>query len=87
MLVSFRFRARSAKGHNAYSHHPFAKLAGMDTPASPSLRRSFELHLRAENRADNTIASYLESIRQAEAFLATLGKGTTRRRPSPAATG
>jgi hypothetical protein len=46
----------------------------MDTPASPSLRRSFELHLRAENRADNTIASYLESIRQAEAFLATLGK-------------
>jgi site-specific recombinase XerD len=47
----------------------------MDTPASPSLRRSFELHLRAENRADNTIESYLESIRQAEAFLATLGKG------------
>jgi Phage integrase family/Phage integrase, N-terminal SAM-like domain len=47
----------------------------MDTSASPSLRRSFELHLRAENRADNTIASYLESIRQAEAFLATLGKG------------
>jgi site-specific recombinase XerD len=47
----------------------------MDTSALPSLRRSFELHLRAENRADNTIASYLESIRQAEAFLAALGKG------------
>ena len=47
----------------------------MDTSASPSLRRSFELHLRAENRADNTIESYLESIRQAEAFLTTLRKG------------
>src|SRR6266536_4091613 len=71
----FPFWWSLAGGHNAYSHHPFAKLAAMDTSASPSLRRSFELHLRAENRADNTIESYLESIRQAEAFLATLGKG------------
>ncbi len=46
----------------------------MDTNASHSLRRSFELHLRAENRADNTIAGYMESIRQAVAFLATRGK-------------
>jgi hypothetical protein len=35
---------------------------------APSLLRSFERHLRAENRSDNTIESYLESIRQAEAF-------------------
>jgi site-specific recombinase XerD len=46
----------------------------MNTNAPHSLRRSFELHLRAENRADNTIAGYLESIRQAEAFLASRGK-------------
>jgi site-specific recombinase XerD len=46
----------------------------MDTNAPHSLRRSFELHLRAENRAPNTIAGYLESIRQAEAFLASRGK-------------
>lgn len=49
-------------------------LAAMDTNAPHSLRRSFELHLRAENRADNTIAGYLESLRQAEAFLASRGK-------------
>jgi site-specific recombinase XerD len=42
---------------------------------APSLLRSFERHLRAENRSDNTIESYLESLRQAEAFLA--GRGRT----------
>jgi hypothetical protein len=42
----------------------------------PSLIRSFEGHLRAENRSERTIASYLESFRQAEAFL-------TRRREAP----
>ena len=41
---------------------------------TPSLLRSFERHLRAENRSDNTIESYLESIRQAEAFLAARGR-------------
>jgi len=46
----------------------------MDPNAPHSLRRSFELHLRAENRAPNTIAGCLESIRQAEAFLASRGK-------------
>jgi hypothetical protein len=40
----------------------------------PSLVRSFERHLRAENRAEHTIASYLESLRQAEAFLAGRGR-------------
>ena len=29
-----------------------------------SLVRSFERHLRAENRSEHTIASYLESLRQ-----------------------
>jgi site-specific recombinase XerD len=37
---------------------------------APSLLRSFERHLRAENRSGSTIESYLESLRQAEAFLA-----------------
>jgi len=41
---------------------------------APSLLRSFERHLRAENRSDSTIESYLESIRQAEAFLAGRGR-------------
>ena len=41
---------------------------------TPSLLRSFERHLRAENRSDNTVESYLESIRQAEAFLAARGR-------------
>jgi site-specific recombinase XerD len=45
----------------------------MTLPCRPSLLRSFERHLRAENRSEHTIASYLESIRQAEAFLAGRG--------------
>jgi hypothetical protein len=32
----------------------------------PSPVRSFERHLRAENRSEHTIASYLESFRQVE---------------------
>ncbi len=45
---------------------------------APSLLRSFERHLRAENRSDNTIESYLESIRQAEAFLAAHDRARRR---------
>ena len=41
-----------------------------------SLLRSFERHLRAENRSEHTIASYLESLRQAEAFLTRRGRET-----------
>jgi site-specific recombinase XerD len=44
------------------------------TSANAGQLRSFERHLRAENRSDNTIESYLESIRQAEAFLAARGR-------------
>ena len=40
----------------------------------PSLVRSFERHLRAENRSEQSLASYLESLRQAEAFLAGRGR-------------
>jgi site-specific recombinase XerD len=46
----------------------------MGRPAPHSLARSFERHLRAANRSENTVASYLESVRQAEAFLATRGR-------------
>jgi site-specific recombinase XerD len=46
-------------------------------PAAPSpLLRSFERHLRAENRSDQTVATYLIGLRQAEAFLAA-ARGTT----------
>ena len=49
----------------------------MDHGASIPLLRSFERHLRALNRSDNTIASYLDSARQAEAYLATRGRTLT----------
>ena len=42
----------------------------MDMPSAHSVTRSFERHLCAANRSQNTIDSYLESLRQAEAFLA-----------------
>jgi integrase len=38
----------------------------MDRAALSPLLRSFERHLRAENRSEHTIASYLDSLRQAE---------------------
>ena len=47
----------------------------MDKPARSPLARSFERHMRAENRSDRTIATYLHGLRQAEAFLQT--RGTT----------
>src|SRR5215213_8455503 len=53
-------------------------LAVMNEPAGPSpLLRSFERHLRALNRSDNTIESYLEGARQAERFLTTRGRTLT----------
>jgi site-specific recombinase XerD len=44
-------------------------------PPNPLLR-SFERHLRAENRSAQTVATYLIALRQAEAFL-TGSRGTT----------
>jgi site-specific recombinase XerD len=47
----------------------------MDHPARlPLLLGSFERHLRAANRADTTVATYLIAARQAEAFLCARGK-------------
>jgi site-specific recombinase XerD len=46
----------------------------MDRTALSPLLRSFELHLRAANRSDNTIESYLESVQQAEAYLTARGR-------------
>jgi site-specific recombinase XerD len=48
----------------------------MDPAAPNPLLRSFERHLRAENRSDQTVATYLIALRQAEAFL-TGSRGTT----------
>jgi integrase len=41
----------------------------MDKPARSPLARSFERHMRAENRSERTIATYLFGLRQAETFL------------------
>jgi site-specific recombinase XerD len=46
----------------------------MDEPApSPLIIRSFERHLRALNRSERTIATYLIGLRQADAFLRAHG--------------
>jgi site-specific recombinase XerD len=74
----------------------------MDLGAPNPLLRSFERHLRAQNRSDQTVATYLIALRQAEAFLAArgttlaeagrpdleayLGDLLTRRAPATAAT-
>src|SRR5215213_2883506 len=47
----------------------------MDKPTRTPLARSFERHMRAENRSDRTIATYLHGLRQAEIFLTA--RGTT----------
>src|SRR5215208_2563817 len=41
----------------------------MDKPARSPLARSFERHMRAENRSERTITTYLFGLRQAETFL------------------
>ncbi len=41
----------------------------MDKPVRSPLARSFERHMRAENRSERTIATYLMGLRQAETFL------------------
>jgi site-specific recombinase XerD len=44
-------------------------------PTRTPLARSFERHMRAENRSDRTIATYLHGLRQAEMFMDA--RGTT----------
>jgi integrase/recombinase XerC len=47
----------------------------MDRRVAPgSLLRSFERHLRAQNRSERTVVNYLESARLAQAFLEGRGK-------------
>jgi integrase/recombinase XerC len=46
----------------------------MDRTALSPLLRSFERHLRAGNRSERTIATYLQSVQQAEACLHTGGQ-------------
>jgi hypothetical protein len=47
----------------------------MAQPIAPSsLLHSFRRHLEAENRSERTLASYLQSVQQAETFLAARGK-------------
>jgi site-specific recombinase XerD len=41
----------------------------MDRPVRTPLARSFERHMRAQNRSERTIATYLQGLRQAESFL------------------
>ena len=42
----------------------------MSEPRLPDLARSFERHLRAENKSDRTIETYLEAVRLLQAYLA-----------------
>ncbi len=51
------------------------RSGSMNESAQSPLIRSFERHLRAENRSARTIASYLVALRQADAFLRA--RGTT----------
>jgi hypothetical protein len=46
----------------------------MDRTTLSPLLRSFERHLRAENRSERTIVTDLESVQQAEAFLHAHGQ-------------
>ena len=71
-------RGQLGKPHTGGSPHPLTFLRLRYGPAmTPDYRpnpvRSFERHLRAENRSEHTIASYLDSLRQAEAF--PVGRG------------
>lgn len=47
----------------------------MSVPRLPDLGRSFERHLRAENKSDRTVETYLEAVRLLEAFLTVRGLG------------
>src|SRR5829696_6271910 len=44
----------------------------------PDLARSFERHLRAENKSDRTIETYLEAVRLLQAYLAPRGVDLAR---------
>lgn len=45
----------------------------MDSHQPSRLLRSFERYLRAGNRSERTVGNYMESARQAEAFLSGRG--------------
>src|SRR5918994_2020500 len=47
----------------------------MSEPRLPDLARSFERHLRAENKSDRTVETYLEAVRLLQADLARRGVG------------
>jgi Phage integrase, N-terminal SAM-like domain len=47
----------------------------MSEPRLPDLARSFERHLRAENKSDRTVETHLEAVRLLEAYLAHRGVG------------
>jgi site-specific recombinase XerD len=47
----------------------------LSEPRLPDLARSFERHLRAENKSDRTVETCLEAVRLLEAFLARRGVG------------
>src|SRR5512132_1877750 len=74
-LVIFTFGAGSAGRIPDEDLLPWLPFLVMDKAAQDPLIRSFERHLRAENRSDRTIATYLIGLRQADAFLRT--RGTT----------
>ncbi len=47
----------------------------MSEPRLPDLARSFERHLRAENKSERTVETYLEAVQLLQAYLAQGGVG------------
>jgi hypothetical protein len=71
----FAFGAGPARRIPDGERIPWLTLRVMDSPARSPLIRSFERHLRAMNRSERTVATYLNGLRQADAFLRA--RGTT----------
>jgi site-specific recombinase XerD len=68
------FQAGPVRPHNGWTPHDCATFRRMAEYAPSRLVRSFERHLRAENRSEHTVENYLESLHQAEVFLCSRGR-------------
>jgi site-specific recombinase XerD len=68
------FWARLVRPHNGWTPHDCATFRRMVEYTPSRLVRSFERHLRAENRSERTVENYLESLHQAEVFLRSRGR-------------
>jgi site-specific recombinase XerD len=67
-------RVQLVRPHNGWTPHDCATVRRMADYIPSRLVRSFERHLRAENRSERTVEDYLESLHQAEVFLRGRGR-------------